>query len=415
MNTTSTSDSFFQSVLPHELVGIIASHLLSPHDLANFARASRTCHIEATPHLYSSISFAPATSGSRATWIKTIVLWARTMKSNGTLAHKVEKLVLHVPEADFPAMFRQTLDALQACVNLRDLELYRASHRIPPFWLLPEAPRFKLTSFATDISAYLHLGRFLESQPSIRKLLLEAFDMRLSLKPGTLPLLTSYNGFTMLISGARPPGTVWENLTHAELRDAYRWEKGLLDSMPHLRVLDITVAAAGGDLLSRIAEKCAELRVLTLRDGNGLLHDRHELGDGRLSGVTLLPEFAKSFSNFRHLSSLTIDPVYKSRNHAPASTEHKHLIRWHRHCPTLCHFISSTGRQWIYLPSTHSSADLSQWVVLHEPASNENIFATDPGLFGMRRPSEIRERSDGGSMDELIAIIERLNRQRVSG
>ncbi|KAG8716546.1 hypothetical protein FRC09_015609 [Ceratobasidium sp. 395] len=223
----------------------------------------------------------------------------------------------------------------------------------------------------------------------------------------------------MLISWARPPGTTWDNLIHAELRDAYRWEKGLLDSMPHLRILDVAVSAGDGDLLTRIAEKCTELRSLTLKDGSGLLHDRREFGDCRLSGVALLPEFTTSFSTFRYLSSFTIDPVYPSRNHAPASTEHKHLVAWHAYCPTLRHFTSPTGRRWEYVsPMEHhgspniTSPAMGQWTITFEPASGGDVFATDPGLFGMRRASGARGRSDEGSVEELIAIIERLNRER---
>jgi hypothetical protein len=276
-----------QPLLPYELIGLVAFHLCALEDLARLSLASRAFHFETTPYLYITVNFTFAVQQPKQKWVKTIILWARTIISNTTLASRVEKLVLHLPEPDLPAFFRRTLHALQSCVNLRDLELYHASYQTPFIWLLPKVPRFQLTNFTTDISASVYLAGFLESQPSIRTLRLEAFDMRMSLRIGSLPNLTHYTGFTMLISGARPPGTVWENLVYAELRDAYRWEKGLLDAMPYLRSLDITVASGGGDLFARIAEKCVELRSLTLRDGNGLLHDRHEFADERLSGVSL--------------------------------------------------------------------------------------------------------------------------------
>ena len=53
-------------------------------------------------------------------------------------------------------------------------------------------------------------------------------------------------------------------------------------------------------------------------------------------------------------------------------------------------------------------------MVTFEPISSENIFATDPGLFGMRRAGSARERTEVGNVDELITIIERLNHQRAS-
>jgi hypothetical protein len=286
-DATSTTSHSSQPLIPYEIIGLIASHIRTLEDLARLSLASRAFHFETIPYLYSSVNFTSAVQQPKQRWVKTIILWARTITSNIMLASRVEKLVLHLPEPDFPAFFRRTLHALQSCVNLRDLELYHASYRTPFMWLLPTLPRFQLTNFTTDISAFVYLADFLESQPSIRTLRLEAFDMRLSLRTGALPYLTHYIGFSMLISEARPPGTVWENLVCAELRDAYRWEKGLLDTMPYLRSLDITVASGDGDLLARIAEKCPELRSLTLRDGNGLLHDRREFADGRLSGVSL--------------------------------------------------------------------------------------------------------------------------------
>ncbi|KAG8682194.1 hypothetical protein FRC08_015130 [Ceratobasidium sp. 394] len=152
---------------------------------------------------------------------------------------------------------------------------------------------------------------------------------------------------------------------------------------------------------------------------------RHSLGAHWIltaAQVTLLPEFATSFSTFRYLSSLTIDPVYRSRSQAPASAEHKHLIAWHTYCPTLRYFNAPTGRQWVYMPTVPSpdnmlveSSNLGQWTVVFEPALSESTFATDPGLFGMRRAGGSRERFDGGSVEELVAIIERLNRERGSG
>lgn len=272
--------------LPQELINLIASKLHRLDDLSRLSLVSRTFYSEAIPYLYTHIDFASAAQGPRSEWIKKLILWSRTVTSNKNLAHRVETLGLRLPECDLPALFRRTLNALQTCVNLRELELYHASYQTPVSWLFPAVPHFALLKLTTDIPASAQLARVLESQPSIRVLQLETFDMRLSLEPGSLPNLMCYNGFTGLISAARTSGAIWENLVQAELCDAYRWEKGLLDAMPRLQVLDITVAAGDGDLLARIAEKCGELRSLTLRDSNGIMHDRRDLADSRLSGVS---------------------------------------------------------------------------------------------------------------------------------
>jgi hypothetical protein len=224
------------------------------------------------PHLYTHVSLAHAAKESRPNWVKTVALWARTLNSNAYLASLVETLDLHIPECDLPALYRQTLGALQACVNLRELEIWHASHKTPVSWLFPERPRFALHKLVSYIPASAGVARMLESQPSVRTLRLETFNLRLPLSRGSLPELTHYTGSSRLIIQARVQGAIWENLVHAELHDAYRPMNGILDAMPRLKSLDIVVAAWNNDSLEEIAQKCKDLRCLTLRDANGLFH-----------------------------------------------------------------------------------------------------------------------------------------------
>jgi hypothetical protein len=210
----------------------------------------------------------------------------------------------------------------------------------------------------------------------------------------------------------------------------------MLDAMPHLKSLDIVVAAWSRDAFQEIAQKCKDLRCLTIRDANGLFHSWQ---DGRLIRVSnaplrtsliltvgkfaTTPSFRAGLSALEHLSSLTINapyPLYHGR--APASTEKAQLAVWHTHCPTLRHFTSPTGLEWIFVSdsSTNLSADegpTGQWLVMggNVASSQSNgTFATDPGMFGMRRAGDMRERASDGNVDELIAIIERLNREHTA-
>ncbi|KAF8595414.1 hypothetical protein BDV93DRAFT_528670 [Ceratobasidium sp. AG-I] len=413
--------------LPHEIISLIASKTNSLRELSLFSLVSRAFYSEAVAFLYTHVEFASAAQSSKPKWIREISLWARTITYNRNLAHHVETLILHLPECDLPVLYRRTLAALRHCINLRELEIYQPSHLTLSYWLIPAITPLALIKFATDLQASDSLARVLESQPSIRTLRLETFDMQMRLELGSLPNLAHYTGFTRLISAARTSGATWDNLIHAELHDAYRWELGLLDSMPRLRMLDITVAAGAADLLARIAEKCQELRSLTLRDSNGIMHDRRELADGRLAGIALLPDFAASFGLLKHLSSLTIDPIYPLRQCAQAHTDRAQLVLWHSYCPTLRQFTSPTRRKWLLGPANLSFSpsssgpslarplpNLGLWSVIFEPIPTENVFATDPGVFGMRRAGSVRERSEAGNVDELIAIIERLNHERAN-
>lgn len=282
--------------LPQELISLIISKAHNLHDLSLFALVSRAFYSEAVSFLYTHVEFASAAERPRPRWIRKISLWARSVASNAHLAHRVETLSLHLPECDLPVLYRRTLAALQACINLRELELYLSYHQTVSSWLIPAVTSFALIKLTTNIQVSDSLVRLLESQPSIRTLQLETFDRNLWLAPGSLPNLTHYSGFTRLISAARTSGAIWENLVHAELHDAYRWEVELLAPMPRLRVLDIVVAAGDTDLLAKIAERCQELRSLTLRDGNGIMHDR----DGQLAGVSVT---CTCTSHFRVLRS----------------------------------------------------------------------------------------------------------------
>ena len=285
--------------LPHEIISLIASKIHSLYELSLFSLVSRAFHSETVSFLYTHIEFASAAQGPRPKWIKKISLWARTINYNSYLARRAESLCLHLPECDLPVLYRQTLTALRLCINLRELEIHHPPHLTLSSWLIPAISPLALTKFTTDLQASDSLARILESQPSIRTLRLETFDMQLWLEPDSLPILTHYTGFTRLVSAARVSGAVWENLVHAELHDAYRWELGLLDSMPRLRALDITVAAGAADLLARIVEKCPELESLTLRDSNGIMHDRRELADGRLAGVSATYTCTSRFCELR--------------------------------------------------------------------------------------------------------------------
>ncbi|CEL63863.1 hypothetical protein RSOLAG1IB_05627 [Rhizoctonia solani AG-1 IB] len=365
---STTSQSTSSRHLPIELTTLIVDFLeCQKSDLAAAALASRTFYFAVVPQLYTHISFLHISKGSKAKWVKNVALWARTMNSNKQLASLVETLDLHVPECDLPVIYRRILGALLACVNLRELEIWHASHNTPVSWLFPERPTFKLHKLVSYIPASTRIARILESQPSIRTLRLETFTLRLPISRGGLPLLTHYAGPSKLILQARAQGDFWEHLVHAELQDAYRPMTGMLDAMPHLKSLDIVVAAWSRDAFQEIAQKCKDLRCLTIRDANGLFHSWQ---DGRLIRFATTPSFRAGLSALEHLSSLTINapyPLYHGR--APASTEKAQLAVWHTHCPTLRHFTSPTGLEWIFVSdsSTNSSADegpTGQWLVM---------------------------------------------------
>ncbi|KAJ1309229.1 hypothetical protein OPQ81_004896 [Rhizoctonia solani] len=421
MDSTTTTRNSTSCHLPIELTTLIVNFLQGQNtDLATAALASRTFYFAAIPRLYNQISFAHVSKASRVKWVKTVALWARTLSSNKYLASLVEILDLHVPESDLPVLYRRILRALQACVNLRELELSHASHNTPVSWLFPERPNFALHKLVSYIPASTGVARVLESQPSIRTLRLETFTLRLPISRGSLPNLTHYAGPSKLIVQARAQGDIWDHLVHAELQDAYRPMTGMLDSMPHLKSLDIVVAAWGRDAFAEIAEKCKHLRCLTIRDANGLFHSWQ---DGRLIRFATTPSFTTGLSAFKHLTSLSIIapyPLYHGR--APADTEKTQLTTWHAHCPTLRHFTSPTGLEWIFI---HDSGQLStidegpagQWLVMGgTPSASQGsgTFVTDPGMFGMRRVGDIRERASDGNVDELITIIERLNREHIA-
>ncbi|CAE6480505.1 hypothetical protein ACGC1H_000406 [Rhizoctonia solani] len=422
MDSTITPQNPTSCHLPIELTTLIVGFLQDQKsDLATAALASRTFYFAVISRLYTRISFSHVSKGSGAQWVKTIALWARTLSSNRYLASLVETLDLHVPESDLPVLYRQILRALQACVNLRELEIWHASHSTPVSWLFPERPNFALHKLVSYVPASAGVARVLESQPSIRTLRLETFTLRLPISRGSLPNLTEYTGPSKLIVQARAQGDIWENLVYAELQDAYRPMTGMLDAMPHLRSLDIVVAAWSSDAFQEIAQKCKDLRHLTIRDANGLFHSWQ---DGHLIRFSTTPSFAAGLSAFQYLVSLSINapyPLYHGR--ASADTEKAQLIAWHAHCPTLRHFTSPTGLEWIFMPessarsSTMDEGPVGQWIVMGgtEPGSPGNsTFATDPGMFGMRRAGDMRERASDGSVDELIAIIERLNREHTA-
>ncbi|CAE6360009.1 unnamed protein product [Rhizoctonia solani] len=422
MDDTTTSQNPASCYLPIELTTQIIELLRGQtSDLATAALASRTFYFAVAPLLYTRISFAHVSEGSRAKWVKTVVLWARTLSSNKCLASLVETLDLHIPESDLPVLYRQILRALQACVNLRELEIWHTSHRTPVSWLFPEQPNFALHKLVSYLPASSGLARVLESQPSIRTLRLETFTLRLPISRGSLPYLTNYTGPSKLILQARAQGDIWENLVHAELQDAYRPMTGMLDAMPHLRSLDIIVAAWSRDALQEIAQKCKDLRCLTIRDANGLFHNWQ---DGRLIRFATTTSFTTGLSAFQHLTLLSINAPYPlSHWRAPADTEKVQLIAWHAHCPTLRRFISPTGLEWVFMPgssenlSTMDEGPVGHWIVMGvtEPSSQANTtFTTDPGMFGMRRASNMGERTKDGSVDELIEIIERLNRKHTT-
>lgn len=100
-------------------------------------------------------------------------------------------------------------------------------------------------------------------------------------------------------------------------------------------------------------------------------------------------------------------------------------MEWHVHCPTLRHFHSPTGLEWVFIPaaalpkvspesSVPGEGPAGEWLVIAEPTSTSpSTFATDPGMFGMRRAGNVRERQEVGDVDELVAIIERLNREHL--
>ncbi|KAF8709669.1 hypothetical protein RHS03_02607, partial [Rhizoctonia solani] len=407
--------------LPIELTTLIIGFLQDrKSDLATAALASRTFHFAVVPRLYAHINFSHISNGSRVKWVKTIALWTRTLNSNKYLASLVETLNLHVPESDLPVLYRRILGALLACVNLQELEIWHASHNTPVSWIFPEQPTFALHKLVSYIPASTGIARVLESQPSIRTLRLETFTLRLPISRGSLPYLTHYAGPSKLIVQARAQGDVWEHLVHAELQDAYRPMTGMLDAMPHLKSLDIVVAGWTRDAFQEIAKKCQQLSSLTIRDANGLFHSWQ---DGRLIRFATTPSFMAGLSAFEHLSSLTINapyPLYHGR--APASTEKAQLMAWHTHCPTLRHFVSPTGLEWVFIPdsSATSSADdgpAGQWLVIGGDTTlsqNSGTFAIDPGMFGMRRAGDMRERASDDNVDELIAIIERLNREHIA-
>ncbi|GAB1519559.1 hypothetical protein RhiTH_002627 [Rhizoctonia solani] len=415
------SDNSTSCYLPIELTTLIVSFLHDQKsDLATAALASRTFYFAVVPRLYAHIDFSHVSNGSRVKWVKTIALWTRTLNSNKYLASLVETLNLHVPESDLPVLYRRILGALLACVNLRELEIWHASHNTPVSWMFPEQPTFALHKLVSYIPASTGIARVLESQPSIRTLRLETFTLRLPISRGSLPYLTHYAGPSKLIVQARAQGDVWEHLVHAELQDAYRPMTGMLDAMPHLKSLDIVVAGWTRDAFQEIAKKCQQLSCLTIRDANGLFHSWQ---DGRLIRFATTPSFMAGLSAFEHLSSLTINapyPLYHGR--APASTEKAQLMAWHTHCPTLRHFVSPTGLEWVFIPdsSATSSADdgpAGQWLVIGGDTTlsqNSGTFATDPGMFGMRRAGDMRERASDDNVDELIAIIERLNREHIA-
>ncbi|CAE6422350.1 unnamed protein product [Rhizoctonia solani] len=411
-----TSQNSSSCRLPIELTTLIVDFLQGQtSDLATAALASRTFYFAAVPQLYTHISFLHISKGSRTKWVKTVALWARTLNSSKHLASLVETLDLHVPECDLPVLYRHILGALLACVNLRELEIWHASHNTPVSWLFPEKPTFALHKLVSYIPASTGMARILESQPSIRTLRLETFTLRLPIGRGSLPYLTHYAGPSKMIVQARAQGDIWEHLVHAELQDSYRPMTGMLDAMPRLKSLDIVVAAWSRDAFQEIAQKCKDLRGLTIRDANGLFHSWQ---DGRLIRFATTPSFTAGLSAFDHLSSLAINapyPLYHGR--APASTEKAQLVAWHAHCPNLRHFTSPTGLEWIFVPDSagSSSADsgpAGQWFVMGgtDTLSQSNgTFATDPGMFGMRRAGNMRERSTDVDVDvdELIAIIER--------
>ncbi|KAG8731362.1 hypothetical protein FRC11_004393 [Ceratobasidium sp. 423] len=425
MDNTTTPQILSSCHLPIELTTLIVDFLQDQKsDLAAAALVSRSFYFAVVPRLYTRISFAHVSKakgeGSRVKWVKTLVLWARTLGSNKYLAGLVEALDLHVPESDLPVLFCRILRALQACVNLRELELWHASHSTPVSWLFPERPNFALHKLVSYIPASAGVARVLESQPSIRTLRLETFTLRLPISRGSLPNLTHYTGPGELIVQARAQGDIWDNLVHAELQDAYRPMAGMLDAMPHLKSLDIIVAAWSGDAFQEIAEKCKNLRCLTIRDSNGLFHSWQ---DGRLIRFATTPSFPAGLSAFEHLTSLSINtpyPLYHGR--APADTEKTQLMAWHVHCPTLRHFTSPTGLEWIFAPdssarsSTTDEGPAGQWLVMGGavPVLQGSTFATDPGMFGMRRTSDMRERASDANVDDLIAIIERLNREHIA-
>ncbi|KAH7343221.1 hypothetical protein B0J17DRAFT_641496 [Rhizoctonia solani] len=422
MDSTTTSRNPASCLLPIELTTLIVGFLQDQEsDLVTIALASRSFYFAVIPLLYTRISFSHVSKGSRVKWVRTVALWARTLSSNEYLAGLVEALELHVPESDLPVLYRRILHALQASVNLRELEIWHASHSTPVAWLFPERPKFALHKLVSYVPASTGIARVLEAQPSIRTLRLETFTLRLPISRGSLPNLTNYAGPSKLIVQARAQGDIWENLVHAELQDAYRPMTGMLDAMPHLKSLDIVVAAWSRDAFQEIAQKCKELRSFTIRDANGLFHSWQ---DGRLIRFATTPSFTAGLSALEHLTSLSINapyPLYHGR--APANTEKAQLITWHAHCPTLRHFTSPTGLEWIFAPdsstgsSTTDEGPAGQWLVMGgatTDSQDNSPFTTDPGMFGMRRAGDMRERASDGNVDELIDIIERMNREHIA-
>ncbi|KAF8759998.1 hypothetical protein RHS01_01423 [Rhizoctonia solani] len=226
--------------------------------------------------------------------------------------------------------------------------------------MFPEQPTFALHKLVSYIPASTGIARVLESQPSIRTLRLETFTLRLPISRGSLPYLTHYAGPSKLIVQARAQGDVWEHLVHAELQDAYRPMTGMLDAMPHLKSLDIVVAGWTRDAFQEIAKKCQQLSCLTIRDANGLFHSWQ---DGRL--IRLHGGFIGVRASFVPDYQCAISFISRA---CPASTEKAQLMAWHTHCPTLRHFVSPTGLEWVFIPdsSATSSADdgpAGHWLV----------------------------------------------------